>query len=96
VRLLIYACALLVYAACLAALGSPWACVAAAALSLGAVIAFECIQASQRASEAEDAEDSREDIKALAADVSTNTRDVAGLLVQVAALKRNAALNQVG
>jgi uncharacterized membrane protein len=96
VRLLIYACALLGYAACLMVLGSPWAGIAAAALSLAATIAFEFIQASHRASQAEDVTDASADMTALAADVSSNTAAVAGLVIQVAALKRNAALNQVG
>lgn len=99
-RLFVYAGALLVYAAALVALGSPWAGVAAAALSLVAVIALECTQASQRSSKAEDATDAEERMTRLEqqAEAAHNLRaaQIDTLISQVAALKRTVALNQVG
>lgn len=95
-RLLGYALALLVYAAALAALGSPWAGVASAALSLAATIAFECLGAAQAATEAEDEKDESERVESLEAKIGLLAASTDALTVQVAALKRNAALNQVG
>lgn len=116
-RLLVYAVALLGYAGCLAALGSPWAGVAAAALSLVAVVAFEATASSRSATKAEDAEDASSSVEALhrqaeafdgrirtleettrgaSLDQALKTAQIDTLVSQVAILKRNAALNQVG